>query len=63
MRVTAPVRQDVVVPRVYLEPDERLDRLRVCAWRWAIARDVLAVIIGLYLVGVYVVRPLISALT
>lgn len=47
----SPRYQDLVIPRVYVEPDELLDRLRRRALRWAIARDVLAVIVLMYLIG------------
>lgn len=50
--------QDLVVPRVFVEPDEVMDRLRQRAFRWGIARDVVAVAIGLYLLGSWLLPPL-----
>lgn len=49
--------QDLVVPRVYIEPDEDMDRLRVRALRWGIARDALAVLVLVYAIG-WLLRPL-----
>jgi hypothetical protein len=49
---------DMVVPRVYLEPDEQIDRLRARSLRWSIARDMIAVVLGLYLLGAWVVLPM-----
>ena len=53
---------DLVVPRVYLEPDERIDRLRARALWWSITRDMVAVCLGLYLLGSWVITPLWRAL-
>jgi hypothetical protein len=59
--LVSPRYQDLVVPRVYVEPDEALDKLRARALRWGIARDVLLVAALLYAVG-WMTRPLWSAL-
>lgn len=40
-----------VVPRVYVEPDEQMDRLRRRALRWSIVRDIVAITVGLYLLA------------
>lgn len=53
----SPRYQDLVVPRVYVEPDEAMDRLRCRSLRWAITRDVLAVLVLLYAIG-WMTRPL-----
>jgi len=45
---------DMVVPRIYVEPDEQMDALRVRSLRWGIARDVVAVLVGLYLLGSWI---------
>jgi hypothetical protein len=39
-----PSYQDLVVPRVFVEPDEELDTLRIRSLRIAIVRDVLLII-------------------
>lgn len=48
--------QDLIVPRVFVEPDEHMDALRQRAMRWAICRDVLAVTIMLLVLG-WMMRP------
>lgn len=61
VRASVPVKErpaDLVVPRVYLEPDEAMDKLRQRAARWAIARDVTAVIVGGYLIFRWMLYPL-----
>lgn len=55
-------RTDLVVPRVYLEPDEWMDKLRARALRFAIARDVVLIIIGLSFMWRLVILPLWLAL-
>lgn len=50
--------QDLVVPRVYVEPDEYMDHLRERAFRWAIGRDIIACIVGLLVIGWFVMRIL-----
>lgn len=52
----------VVVPRVYVEPDEMMDRLRARALRFAITRDVIGCLVGLYLLGQWLGLPLWRAL-
>ncbi len=42
---------DVVVPRVFVEPDELMDKLRARALRWGIARDVLLVAVAVFLLA------------
>lgn len=49
---------DLVVPRVYLEPDEVSDKLRARSWRWGIARDVVLVIVGGFLIFRWMLYPL-----
>jgi hypothetical protein len=41
----------VVVPRVFVEPDELMDKLRARALRWGIARDVLLVAVAVFLLA------------
>lgn len=48
--------QDLVVPRVFVEPDEQMDQLRQQSLRWAIWRDRLAVIVLLFTIG-WITRP------
>lgn len=55
-------RTDLVVPRVYLEPDEIMDKLRARALRVAVVRDVLVIVLGLALVWRWVILPLWTAL-
>lgn len=50
--------QDLIVPRVFVEPDEYMDRLRERAFRWAIGRDVIACVVGLLVIGWLVMRIL-----
>jgi hypothetical protein len=52
---------DLVVPRVYLEPDEIMDRLRMRSLRWGIIRDVVVIALGLFLLGRWVVVPVVQA--
>lgn len=40
----APTYQDLVVPRIFVEPDEQMDALRARALRMAIFRDVFLVV-------------------
>lgn len=54
-----PTPVDVVVPRIYLEPDEGMDRLRRRSLVWAIIRDVLASVTLMYLIGEWLLVPLI----
>lgn len=51
-----PSYQDVVIPRVFVEPDEQMDGLRQQSLRWAIWRDRLAVVVLLMLIG-WFTRP------
>lgn len=53
---------DLVVPRVYLEPDEAMDKLRARAFRWAIIRDVVIILVGGVLLWQWAVVPLFKAL-
>jgi len=55
-------RTDLVVPRVYLEPDEAMDRLRARASRWAIARDIVIIILGASLIFRWILTPLWQAM-
>lgn len=48
-RANGPRYQDMVIPRVYVEPDEAMDRLRQRAMRWGIIRDAVIVAVGVYL--------------
>lgn len=61
-RANAPRYQDVVVPRVYVEPDEHMDALRQRALRWGIARDVMVIGTLLYLVGSWVLPAVVRLL-
>jgi membrane protein YdbS with pleckstrin-like domain len=54
MTVSRPRYQDMIVPRVFVEPDEDMDRLRRRVWRWAIGRDVVLVAVGLLVIGHWV---------
>lgn len=47
--------QDLVVPRVFVEPDEQMDELRRSALRWGRVRDVVAIAVGLYLLGSWLI--------
>lgn len=49
-------RPDMVIPRVYVEPDEQMDDLRRSSLKWAVIRDRLAVLLILLLVGA-ITRP------
>ncbi len=67
-RTGAPVRDplrdsqaDLVIPRVFLELDETMDRLRARALRFAIARDAVWIVLGLVLVVQWAVMPLLTA--
>jgi hypothetical protein len=53
---------DLVVPRVYVEPDEYMDRLRARALRWAIFRDLVVIVVGLFLISRWMVVPMVHAL-
>ncbi len=64
-RVVDPPRResaDLVVPRVFLEPDEMMDRLRARALRFAIVRDAVWIVLGLALVVQWAVVPLLTTL-
>jgi hypothetical protein len=64
VRASVPVEgraPDLVVPRVYLEPDESMDRLRQRAWRWGIFRDIVVIILGLFLISRWMLYPLYQA--
>jgi hypothetical protein len=50
--------QDLVIPRVVVEPDEQMDALRARSLRWGIARDVVVVAVGLYLIGAWALPPI-----
>jgi hypothetical protein len=51
MRQPDPRVLDVVVPRVFVEPDEQMDKLRARALRWGIARDVMLVALAVFLLA------------
>lgn len=61
-RAAGPRPADVIVPRVHLEPDERIDRLRARSLRISIVRDVIWCLVGLYLLGQWVGVPVWQAL-
>lgn len=50
--------QDLVVPRVFVEPDEQMDNLRRSAIRWGRWRDAVVIAVGLYLLGSWCLPPL-----
>jgi len=47
--------QDLVVPRIYLEPDPDMDDLRRSTYRWVRAASITAVAVGVYLLGSWIV--------
>jgi hypothetical protein len=55
--------QDMIVPRIYLEPDEQMDDLRRKAVRWGIARDVVVLALGVFLLIQWVILPLVHFFT
>jgi hypothetical protein len=54
--------EDMLIPRIWIEPDEKMDQLRARALRVAIVRDVVLIVLGLYLLGSWVILPMWRAL-
>jgi hypothetical protein len=54
--------QDLVVPRVFVEPDEYMDGLRRRSLWWAIVRDIIVCAVGLWLIGSWALPPIMRVL-